>query len=235
MTTAFVSQAAAGAALRNVTRSGIAGAPNRPSRRPARWTCREPPHPYGNGGLNNVANWEGYSREAAIAEGKRLQEEYDRDLVEHEAAHKSMWTMIFNTDLIQWNNNLAKCAMEFGLDMTFDGARVVSISETIAQTLVEGTMDKLWVLRGDDGQSPYFITAYEKTCGPLLLTWEHEDDARRFCNNLSEDGVGDAAPILLPLPDIKLECAERSMRIGFITPSFVQPSHFQPGPITRLA
>lgn len=216
-----------------------------------RWLCAASPeqpvnplelshHPYGNGGLNNVCDSTGYSREAALAQAAEDDAEYEAYKASIPAEARSMWTVIYNTDLIQWDGNLLDLALEKGLDLRADGARVVSLSEEIARTLTEGSLDSLWVLDASEAartaggdvelSARDLIVAHQDAAGKLLFAWEQQDDAVRFAQNLEQDGRTAAAPtpVLLPLADIKAACAERSMRIGFMTPSFINPSHFAP-------
>lgn len=56
----------------------------------ARWTCASKAHPYGNGGLNNVCNWEGYNREEALAEFAKLKKEFEAGKAERERKLESL-------------------------------------------------------------------------------------------------------------------------------------------------
>lgn len=218
---------------------------------PPRWLCAASPdlpvnspelshHPYGNGGLNNVCDSTGYTREGALAQAAEDDAEFEAYKASIPAEARSMWTVIYNTDLIQWDGNLFDLALEKGTDLRAEGARIISLSEDIARTLTEGSLDSLWVLdagaaaRADGSDVELsardLVAARQDAAGKLLFAWEHKDDAVRFSQNLEQDGRVDAAPtpVLLPLADIKTACAARDMRIGFMTPSLINPSHFAP-------
>jgi hypothetical protein len=201
-----------------------------------RWTCETKAHPWGNGGLNNVANWDGYKREDTIAELAELRAEFEKGAATREASHRSMWALIFNTDLIQWHNNLLDASYRFGLPVNLNSARVVKVVEEIARTAFDGPVDALWTLRRGDvepGSDMQLVSASSKAFGKMLITFEKQDDAVRFAANMTGDGRGNIVAERLPIEEIKACCSANDMLIGFIPPCFVQPSHFAPGMVSE--
>lgn len=208
--------------------------PRRVSTR-ARWVCETKSHPWGNGGLDNVANFEGYDSEQAQRDLARVKKEFEERIAEVDAQQESMWAIIFNTDIIQWDNNLLNAAMEFGLNVQLENAKVICVTERVARTMFEGHIDEMYVLRRSDtssgGDQPEFLSGVAGDTHDLLIAFQTADDASRFAANLEAEDRGLVAAEALSMNQIRAICIQRGLTIGFVAPSFVQPSHFQDGPI----
>jgi Protein of unknown function (DUF3110) len=191
----------------------------------------DPPHPWGNGGLNNVADYEGFeaARElASFADEKAA-------FAAYKAARGNddgLWAVLYNADMIMWDNNLVEANVKYGLNLNLDGLRAFRIvEEVVRQQCFEEKVDKLWVLRCEDGG---LLSSTVSGVGVLLLSYEKKDDADRFAMQMDADGRGLVTVESMPLPALKDVCKAREMLIGLVAPSFVQPSHFgghpsQPG------
>jgi hypothetical protein len=197
--------------------------------RPARWTCAKA-HPYGNGGLMNVCNYDGYDREATLATFEKVKAEFDAILAARgNDDGMSMWAVISNTDAIMWKNNLMDAAVELGLEMDLSKVRIVRVVEEIAPMCFDDHFDHMWVL-GCSNTDALLSVTHDKH-GKMALAWEKQEDANSFAMHLEADGRGRTTPHRMPLEDLKSLCKSQDSLIGFVLPSMVLPSHFPHGSV----
>jgi hypothetical protein len=178
----------------------------------------------------NVCNYDGYDREAALASFEKEKVEFQAAVAARKKENiMSVWAIVFNTDALMWNNNLMELSMQTGMDLDLNRVRIVRVVESVARMCLEKAVDSLWVLRCHGGQA--VLSFRHGELDSYLFAWEKEEDARRFALNLAEDGRGKATPELMHLVDLKQLCIEHNALIGFVAPSFVQPSHFAEGAV----
>jgi Protein of unknown function (DUF3110) len=176
----------------------------------------------------NVCNYDGYDREAVLAAFELRKAEFEAAMAARENdSMMSDWAIIFNTDAIMWKNNLMEVSMQTGLELDLDQVRIIRVAEAAALTCLDNAVERLWVLRCYDGQA--VLSCRHKEESTYVFAWEKEEDAKRFAINLEEDGRGKATPELMPLVELKGLCKKQKSVIGFVAPSFVQPSHFGHG------
>jgi hypothetical protein len=176
----------------------------------------------------NVCNYDGYDREAVLAAFELRKAEFEAANAARESDEMmSAWAIIFNTDALMWKNNLMEVSMQTGLELDLDRVRIVRVAEAAALICLDNAVEHLWVLRCYDGQAVLSCRHEEQTT--YIFAWEKEEDAKRFAINLEEDGRGKATPELMPLGELKGLCQRQKSLIGFVAPSFVQPSHFGQG------
>jgi hypothetical protein len=191
---------------------------------------KEPPHPWGNGGLENVANLEGYDAEkqiASFAEEKAAFAAWQASQVDDEG----VWAVVYNADMIMWDNNLIEANMKDGLKLQLDGLRAFRVVELIVQQqCFEEKVDALWVLECTDGG---LLSVTAKSVGRMIFSYEKKDDAERFAMTMAADDRGDVKVKSLPLQLLKDVCKAQGALIGLIAPSFVQPHHFS-GNVSQL-
>lgn len=198
-----------------------------------RWTCASESHPFGNGGLNNVVDRTGYDREAERARFAKVKEEYAAEAGEREGREKSMWAIIYNVDVIQWRNNLMNAAAEFGLELRMDDVKVLPLPEAVVETMFEGQLKSVWAVEraegAGEGDERAFVTAGKADFGKMVLVFQFAADAERFAYNMVQDGRGNVVASEVPMAGMKNICEDAGLRIGFVTRSFIQPSHFAAG------
>lgn len=184
-----------------------------------------------------MANWEGYDREAEVARFAKVKEQFHAGAEERARRERSLWAIIYNVDLIQWRNNLMNAAAEFGLDLRMDEVKVLQLSEPVVEQMFDGQLETVWTLEksgveaGAETETRGFVTAGNEGFGRMLLLFQYEEDAARFAMNMTADGRGNVVASELPMPEVKEACVDQGVRIGFVTRSFIQPSHFGPGMI----
>jgi hypothetical protein len=178
--------------------------------------------------LLNICNYDGYDRQAALASFEKEKAEFQAAVAARGTENKlSVWAIIFNTDALMCDNNLMEYSVQSGTDLELNQVRIVRVVESVARLCLENVVDSLWVLRFHGGQA--ILSCGDGERETFFFAWEKEEDARRFALNLAEDGRGRTNPELMRIVDLKDSCIRQNALIGFVAPSFVQPSHFPGG------
>lgn len=192
--------------------------------RRAQWVCNWRDNPIGNGGLFNVANYDGYDRAAYDREFAAEKAWFDATRAERETSDRSIWVFIFNMDIIMQKNNILELPRGVVPELPLNDLNLIRVPKLVEKRYFEGRVKYLWMLMSLKTGNP--LIAETKEYGLMMLAFEFEDDALRFALNLENDDRGRAQPMKVPFEDIEKECHETGKLIGLIAPSFVQPSHF---------
>lgn len=75
----------------------------------------------------------------------------------------SKWTIIMNSDLIQWQNNLFETSRNGGVTGDMNGLAVIRLTEETAVTEIESQMESVWTIRINDDDILELCTTGKET------------------------------------------------------------------------
>lgn len=166
-------------------------------------------HPYGDGGIQNQADWSDYDPEAfakEVAEAERLLN------TETKAEEISKWTIIMNADIIQNNNNLFETSQERGFKWDLHGLSVLQLAERTAVREIENHLATVWTVHVASEGEIHF--SFNDRRG--LLCFARWDEAHRFADQLSASLGIDAVAKEQITKVIRAECDREDKLIGFV-------------------
>jgi len=180
-------------------------------------------HPYGNGGLNNVADFSQYDPE-------KIKEEIAYAEMKFAAMKKedpaSAWALVMSKDIIQWNNNLLETSRQHGYNWDLSGVSVIRMTERTARRAIADNVTELWVILAD--MESVLAVGTDEGGERLMLSFELEEDAGRFTETLRADGNDEAAYRRVSIDDLKRICEESQLMIGLVPgKSLVVPTQFE--------
>lgn len=135
----------------------------------------------------------------------------------------SKWTIIMNTDIIQWKNNLLEASRKQGLAIKITGITVIRLAEQTAVKEIENRLDTVWFIQIDDGDAVHFTTNAREEG---LLCFMRKDEATRFADQLSADmSAARVTPTEIKTQKVRAMSDETGMLIGIVpTETLVSPA-----------